>query len=131
MSTDYKDLPIVYSCSGSSTAAQMANYLAVKLDRSQLAEMSCIVGVGGNVKKLVKTATSGRKMIVIDGCPLECSKAVLKNHGLKPTLHMELSKEGVKKKQHEDFDIEQANEILDDLKKKMEEVLCESELYSI
>src|SRR6516164_4539372 len=50
--------PLVYSCSGCSSAAQMANYFAVQLDRSGIAEMSCIAGVGGNVKKLVKTALS-------------------------------------------------------------------------
>lgn len=33
-------LPLVYSCSGCSSAAQMANYLAVSLDRRGLAEMS-------------------------------------------------------------------------------------------
>ncbi|HOO09571.1 MAG TPA: putative zinc-binding protein, partial [Cyclobacteriaceae bacterium] len=59
--------PLVYSCSGCSSAAQMANYLAIKLDRAGLAEMSCIAGVGGNVKNLVRTAKSGRKLIAIDG----------------------------------------------------------------
>ena len=60
--------PLVYSCSGCSSAAQMANYLAIQLDRIGIAEMSCIAGVGDNVKKLVRTAQSGRKIIVIDGC---------------------------------------------------------------
>jgi uncharacterized metal-binding protein len=111
--------PIVYSCSGCSSAAQMANYLAIQLDRSGLAEMSCIAGVGGNVKKLVKTATSGRKIIVIDGCPLACSKACLGNHSVTPDLNIELTQFEVKKKQHEDFDKEQADRILDDLKEKI------------
>jgi uncharacterized metal-binding protein len=90
--------PIIYSCSGCSSAAQMANYLAVKIDRKEIAEMSCIVGVGGNVKKLVKTAQSGRKIIAIDGCPLACSKACLSNHSLTPDLHIELTGYGVVKK---------------------------------
>lgn len=106
------DTPIVYSCSGCSSAAQMANYIALQLDRSKLAEMSCIAGVGGNVKKLVRTARSGRKIIVIDGCPLACSKACLSNHDIVPDLHVELTSMGVAKKQHEDFDPEQANAIL-------------------
>lgn len=114
-----QELPIVYSCSGCSSAAQMANYIAVKLDRAGAAEMSCIVGVGGNVKKLVKTANSGRKMIVIDGCPLACSKACLSNHALEPALHIELSSLGVKKKQHEDFDQEQADALLQEIKNKI------------
>lgn len=109
--------PLVYSCSGCSSAAQMANYLAIQLDRLNLAEMSCIAGVGGNVKKLVRTALSGRKIIVIDGCPLACSKACLANHAIKPDLDIELTRLGVQKKQHEDFNIDQAKGILEDLKK--------------
>lgn len=35
-------LPLVYSCSGCSSAAQMANCLALELDRKGVAEMSCI-----------------------------------------------------------------------------------------
>lgn len=80
MKTRTDNKPLVYSCSGCSSAAQMANYIAVQLDRMDVAEMSCIAGVGGNVKSLVRTATSGRKIIVIDGCPLACSKACLSNH---------------------------------------------------
>lgn len=109
--------PLVYSCSGCSSAAQMANYLAIRLDRLNLAEMSCIAGVGGNVKKLVRTALSGRKIIVIDGCPLACSKACLANHSVMPDLEIELTRLGVQKKQHEDFCMDQANGILEDLKK--------------
>ena len=105
--------PLVYSCSGCSSAAQMANYLALQLDRMGIAEMSCIAGVGGNVKKLVKTARSGRRIIALDGCPLACSKACLSNHSLKPDLHIELTSWGVEKKQHEDFNRQQADEILE------------------
>lgn len=78
--------------------------------------MSCIAGIGGNVKKLVKTAQSGRKIIVIDGCPLACSRACLDNHDLKPDHFIELTALGVKKRQHEDFDMEQAAEILAQIK---------------
>ncbi|SFW67865.1 putative zinc-binding protein [Chitinophaga sancti] len=112
-------IPLVYSCSGCSSAAQMANYLAIQLDRQGIAEMSCIAGVGGNVKKLVKTALSGRKIIAIDGCPLACTKACLANHSLQPDLEMDLSRMGVSKRQHEDFDQEQANVILEALKKSI------------
>ncbi|MBY0348545.1 MAG: putative zinc-binding protein [Hydrotalea flava] len=108
--TGYK--PLLYSCSGCSSAAQMANYIAVQLDRMNIAEMSCIAGVGGNVKNLVRTATSGRKIIVIDGCPLACSKACLGNHSVTPDVHIDLSCMGVPKKLHEDFDMKDANKIL-------------------
>ena len=112
--------PIIYSCSGCSSAAQMANYIAVKIDRKEIAEMSCIVGVGGNVKKLVNTAKSGRKIIVIDGCPLACSKACLSHHSIKPDLHFELTGYGVKKQNHVDFDLQQADDILSMIEEKIE-----------
>ncbi len=104
--------PLVYSCSGCSSAAQMANYIAIQLDRAGIAEMSCIAGVGGNVKSLVRTALSGRKIIVIDGCPLACSKACLHHHHITPDMHLELTAMGVSKRQHEDFDLIQADKIL-------------------
>jgi len=101
-------LPLVYSCSGASSAAQMANHIAIKMDRLAVAEMSCIAGVGGDVKTLVRTAESGRPIIALDGCPLHCVAQVLKRHGLKAHLHFDLSKMGIKKKQHEDFDPQEA-----------------------
>lgn len=112
MKTRTDNKPLLYSCSGCSSVAQMANYIAVQLDRMGVAEMSCIAGVGGNVKSLVRTAKSGRKIIVIDGCPLACSKACLSNHEVTPDIYIDLSSMGVSKKLHKDFDMDNANQIL-------------------
>lgn len=112
-----QEKPLVYSCSGCSSAAQMANYIAIKLDRSGEAEMSCIAGVGGNVKKLVKVATSGRQIVAIDGCPLACVRACLANHQVKADMHIQLSDYGVKKKDHVDFDPQEAIDLFEKLKK--------------
>ena len=109
-------LPLVYSCSGCSSAAQMANFLAVQLDRAHVAEMSCIAGVGGDVKKMLKTAQSAAKIIAIDGCALACAKACLNRHGLSPDKHYQLAEMGVKKRQHEDFDLREAKLILEKIK---------------
>lgn len=122
---DNKSIPLIYSCSGCSTAAQMANYLAVSLDRAGAGEMSCIAGVGGHVKNLVKVARSGRKIVAIDGCPLACVKACLENLEIVPDMHVELTKLGVPKRQHEDYDLDQANEILRSLWQKISKTFAE------
>jgi len=96
--------PLVYSCSGCSSAAQMANHLALRLDRDGAAEMSCIAGVGGGVAGLVKTARSGRKILALDGCVLACARACLAREGLAPDEHLVLSDFGVRKRKHADFD---------------------------
>ncbi len=105
-----KQIPLVYSCSGCSSAAQLANYVAVRLDRLGVAEMSCIAGVGGDVKPLVNKATSGRPIVAIDGCALACAKRCLARHGVAPTQYYLLSEWGVKKRYHEDFERGQADE---------------------
>lgn len=107
-----RQLPLVYSCSGASSTAQMANHIAVKLDRLKVAEMSCIAGVGGDVKPLVRTAKSGRPIIALDGCPLHCAAQILKRHGITADQHYDLSKMGVKKQYHEDFDPQEAAQML-------------------
>jgi uncharacterized metal-binding protein len=114
-----KNKPLIYSCSGCSSAAQMANYIALQFDRKEIAEMSCIAGVGGNVKKLVKTAQSGRKIIVVDGCPLACSKACLNNHNISPAIHFELSRFNVRKEQHKDFSVAQAELVMRQLENQI------------
>lgn len=104
-------LPLVYSCSGGSSAAQLANDVAVRLDRRGLAEMSCIAGVGGHVPKLVQLARSGRPIIAVDGCPMECVAGCLAQHDIVAERHYRLHEHGVKKLMHQDFDPEQSARI--------------------
>lgn len=107
------DLPLVYSCSGCSNIAQLANDVAVRMDREEIAEMSCIAGVGGNVKPLVSKAQSGRKIIAIDGCVLQCAKSCLNNVGVEPDVHYVLTDYDLKKEFHKDYNIETTNEIFE------------------
>jgi len=106
-------LPLVYSCSGCSSAAQMANHLALQLDRRGLAEMSCIAGVGGDVPKLVRVARSGRPVIAIDGCALACVRNCLARHDVVAENHHILSDLGVRKRYSTDFDRDEAERVLD------------------
>jgi uncharacterized metal-binding protein len=110
-SREYRNLPLVYSCSGCSSAAQAANYIALKLDREGEAEMSCISGVGGNVPHLVNIACSGRPILALDGCPLACTLHCLAERGVAADYHLQLQEHGVKKRYHADFDRVQADRI--------------------
>lgn len=102
---------VVYSCSGCSSAAQMANDVALRLDRSGIAEMSCISGVGGDVPALVRIARSADRIVALDGCPLQCARACLARHGLAPTKHFDLSRMGIRKRLHVDFDRSEADRV--------------------
>ncbi|HJV82775.1 putative zinc-binding protein [Noviherbaspirillum sp.] len=107
------NFPLVYSCSGCSSAAQTANYAALQLDRRGVAEMSCIAGVGGDVPQLVRVAKSGRPIIALDGCPLACTRSSLARHDVTPEHYHQLNEYGVKKRNHMDFDREQGDAVVE------------------
>ena len=118
----HKKKIIVYSCSGGSSAAQLANTIAVRLDREGVANMSCIAGVGGGVPGLVKMAQSADTIIGIDGCHLSCVKVCLDQQKVTPSCHYDLSDLGVAKKFHQEPSSDDAERlyqiIVEDLKLK-------------
>ncbi|MDE2401468.1 MAG: putative zinc-binding protein [Burkholderiales bacterium] len=124
MSTALNHLTLVYSCSGCSSAAQLANHLAVRLDRLGHAEMSCIAGIGGQVpslvRKVIEASEQKRPILAIDGCALACVRSTLALHGVTPTEHVQLGALGVRKVYHGDFSEEQASDLLGEITKRVQ-----------
>lgn len=119
---DRKALPLMYSCSGCSNLAQLANDVAVHLDRTGAVEMSCIAGVGGDVPALVRIATSGRPIVAIDGCALQCVRHTLARHGVTPAAHHVLTERGLRKQQHADLRLEDVPELVADVRASVDTV---------
>lgn len=84
--------------------------------------MSCIAGVGGDVRSLVNKAKSNRPIVALDGCPLKCVENCLKRHGVTPNKHIVLSDFEVSKKFHEDFDMNQAARVLETVLEEIKEI---------
>ena len=89
--------PIVYACSGCSDAGELADRIARQLAREGVGEMSCLAGVGGRVKHLVAVAENARRVLVIDGCPINCAHKTLELAGVQRVEHLELQKLGLRK----------------------------------
>ena len=88
---------MVYSCSGCSDAGEIADRIARQLTREGAARMSCLAGIGGRVKSLVSTAEQAERILVVDGCPLNCAAHTLKLAGFQKFDHLELHKIGIRK----------------------------------
>lgn len=56
--------------------------------------MSCVVGIGGRVKPLMKKAEAANRIVMIDGCPLACGANTLRQAGLTDFTHVELHRLG-------------------------------------
>jgi uncharacterized metal-binding protein len=88
---------VVYACSGCSDAGEIADRVARQLTRDGAAQMSCLAGIGGRVKSLIAKAEKAERMLVIDGCPLNCAAHTLKLAGFQKFDHLELHKFGIRK----------------------------------
>jgi len=88
---------VVYACSGCSDAGEIADRIARQLTRDGVAQMSCLAGVGGRVKSLLAKAENAERILVVDGCPLNCARHTLELAGFKKFDHLELHKLGIRK----------------------------------
>jgi uncharacterized metal-binding protein len=88
---------VVYACSGCSDAGEIADRVARQLTRDGAAKMSCLAGIGGRVKSLVSTAEKAERILVVDGCPLNCARKTLELAGFNQFDHLELHKLGIRK----------------------------------
>jgi uncharacterized metal-binding protein len=88
---------VVYACSGCSDAGEIADRIARQLTRDGWAQMSCLAGIGGRVKSLVLKAENAGRILVVDGCPLNCAAHTLKLAGFQKFEHLELHKIGIRK----------------------------------
>ena len=92
-----KPVTVVYACSGCSDAGEIADRIARRLTRDGAAQMSCLAGIGGRVKSLVVKAENAERILVVDGCPLNCAAHTLKLAGFQKFDHLELHKIGIRK----------------------------------
>lgn len=87
---------IIFACAGCSKAGQAAYQIALELDRRGAGEMSCLAGIAAGKPSFDKKI-HGKKVLTIDGCPIECSKAVFENRNIPVDVHVQLKDHGVKK----------------------------------
>ncbi|HLP77890.1 MAG TPA: putative zinc-binding protein [Candidatus Paceibacterota bacterium] len=99
--TGPQPLPCVLSCSGCSHAGELADHTARRLNEAGVARMSCLAGVGGRVKSIMKIVQGAPEILMIDGCPLECGANILRLAGISGFHHLKLNELGVQKHESE------------------------------
>ena len=115
-------LDIILACDGASSVGQVGHEVAVKLTKEvEGARMCCITAVGAGSQPHIEIARKARKLIIINGCPLECASKVVRNVGVEPSYEITISKEEVDKVPTLDYkkeDVDRiSNHIVDEVKK--------------
>jgi uncharacterized metal-binding protein len=96
---------MLLACSGGSNVGQLSNRAAVELTQEGFGKMFCLAGIGGHISGLVQSAKDVQQILVIDGCDIGCSKAILKNADVPFKNYIVLTELGIGK--NKDFNLKQ------------------------
>jgi uncharacterized metal-binding protein len=82
---------LIFSCSGASDVGEIADRAARSLMAEGKGKMYCLAGIGGHVSGILKTTESAGKVLVIDGCAVDCGKKTLEHAGLSGFAHLRVT----------------------------------------
>lgn len=102
----------IFPCAGASNVGQLSNAIAVELHKSGVGNMMCTVGIGGRRSGLLKSAEGCERIIVIDGCPVNCAKETMEQAGIRVDKHILLTDLDIQKNKDLDLDPSQVKEVL-------------------
>lgn len=88
---------LIFPCSGASNVGEMADLAARRLTKAGAGKMYCLAGIGGGVSGIVESTKSADKVLVIDGCPVECARRTMEKAGFSGFMHLQLGQIGLEK----------------------------------
>ena len=107
---------MVVSCSGASNTGCYADKVARILAESGQANMICLPKVAINDVKLIDALkNTTKKVVVIDGCPINCAEKILEEKGISNFSHINTTEFGIIKGKTPITD-EKINEIINHIK---------------
>jgi uncharacterized metal-binding protein len=107
---------LLVSCSGASNTGCYADRAVRQIAEAQLAEMICLPKLAINDKKLIeKMKTTTKKIVVLDGCPINCAEKILKEKNINNFTHINVTQFGITKGKTP-MSEEKLNEVVDYIK---------------
>lgn len=73
---------LIFPCSGAADTGEIADRAARAFAKGGCAGMSCLAGVGANISGFIASAKGADRLLVVDGCPLECARKALAEKGI-------------------------------------------------
>ena len=82
---------LIFPCSGAADVGEISDRVARKLTRDGVGKMFCLAGVGGHVNNILMSTQAAGKILVIDGCPVDCAKKTLEHADFNKFLHFRVT----------------------------------------
>ena len=107
----------IVSCSGASNTGLFADDVARQLNNNKEASMICLAKIAIGDQTLIKKVKEQKtKIIVLDGCAINCAEKLLAREGITNIIHLNTTDFGIVKGKTP-FSTEKANEIVEHIKK--------------
>lgn len=110
---------LIFACSGGSNVGQISNQAAIALTKEGKGRFFCLAGIGGHISGITESTKTGKRIVAIDGCPVQCARKTLEHAGFGLDVYVVVTEMGIEKSH--DFAIEQ-NAIIDVVEKVKEEI---------
>jgi uncharacterized metal-binding protein len=78
----------VVSCSGASNTGKYSDVVARQLMQSGQAKMLCLARFSIDKQFAEKAKTEIDKLVVLDGCPINCAELIMKQAGITDFMHL-------------------------------------------
>jgi uncharacterized metal-binding protein len=88
---------LIFACSGGADVGAMADQAARQLAREGAGRMFCLAGIGGRVSGIMQTTAAAETLLAINGCPVACASAVLRQAGFNEFQEIQLAELGCDK----------------------------------
>ena len=88
---------LIFPCSGAADVGAVADLAARKMTREGIGKMACLAGIGAGSSGIIESTRAAAKVLVIDGCPVDCGKKVLEKAGFSDFKHMRVTEQGFEK----------------------------------
>ncbi len=79
------------ACAGAADAGALADQAARPFTWEGAGIMLCLTGIGGRLPGIAKSNEAAVKILVIDGCPLDCARKSLEQAGILGFQHLQMS----------------------------------------
>jgi uncharacterized metal-binding protein len=88
---------LIFACSGAADVGEMADMTARRLHREGNGKMYCLAGIGAGLSNFIESTKATAKVLVIDGCPVDCGKKMMENAGISNFYYIRVTDHGFEK----------------------------------
>ncbi len=89
---------LLLPCSGAADTGEIADRAARKFAEGNCAGMFCLAGIGANISGFIASARGADRLLVVDGCSLDCARKTLAEKGITENIiHLRVTDLGIVK----------------------------------